>query len=95
MASRCVFSLFFAYIVLLTSVCFAEDPIVNFEFVVSYITASPLGVPQQVCFQIFSFYSLCFLSVTLSGLFHLGNFQKQWVGLVLIFELFWSLASDL
>ncbi|GFZ06977.1 cupredoxin superfamily protein [Actinidia rufa] len=48
MASRCVFSLFFTYIALFTSPCFAEDPIVNFEFVVSYITASPLGVPQQV-----------------------------------------------
>ncbi|XP_057462374.1 monocopper oxidase-like protein SKU5 [Actinidia eriantha] len=48
MASRCVFSLFFTYIALFMSLCFAEDPIVNFEFVVSYITASPLGVPQQV-----------------------------------------------
>ncbi|GFZ01190.1 cupredoxin superfamily protein [Actinidia rufa] len=43
-----VFSLFFTYIALFASLCFAEDPFVNFEFVVSYITASPLGVPQQV-----------------------------------------------
>lgn len=30
------------------SFCFADDPVVNFDFKVSYITASPLGVPQQV-----------------------------------------------
>ncbi|KAM7531153.1 hypothetical protein LguiB_034563 [Lonicera macranthoides] len=40
--------LFFTCIFLLVSFCFAEDPFVNYEFEVSYITASPLGVPQQV-----------------------------------------------
>ncbi|KAA8521884.1 hypothetical protein F0562_012802 [Nyssa sinensis] len=28
--------------------CFADDPFVSYNFEVSYITASPLGVPQQV-----------------------------------------------
>lgn len=32
----------------LVGFCSAEDPFANFEFEVSYITASPLGVPQQV-----------------------------------------------
>ncbi|KAL6979710.1 Monocopper oxidase-like protein sku5 [Sarracenia purpurea var. burkii] len=48
MASRRVFSQFFICICLLTSFCSADDPFVSYEFVVSYITASPLGVPQQV-----------------------------------------------
>lgn len=42
------FSLFLIHISLFLSLCSAEDPFVNYEFVVSYITASPLGVPQQV-----------------------------------------------
>ncbi|CDP09915.1 unnamed protein product [Coffea canephora] len=33
---------------LLVGFCSAEDPFANFDFIVSYITASPLGVPQQV-----------------------------------------------
>ncbi|KAL6581386.1 Serine/threonine protein kinase [Orobanche minor] len=33
---------------LLTGVCSGADPFANFELVLSYITASPLGVPQQV-----------------------------------------------
>jgi len=48
MASYIVSSLFVIYICFFTSLCFADDPFVNFDFVVSYITASPLGVPQQV-----------------------------------------------
>ncbi|XP_016444886.1 monocopper oxidase-like protein SKS1 [Nicotiana tabacum] len=35
-------------IVLLFTLCFAADPYVNFELEYSYITVSPLGVPQQV-----------------------------------------------
>lgn len=42
------FSLFLIHISLFLSLCSAEDPFVNYQFVVSYITASPLGVPQQV-----------------------------------------------
>ncbi|XP_075501056.1 monocopper oxidase-like protein SKS1 [Primulina tabacum] len=34
--------------VLVVGVCFGADPFANFELVLSYITASPLGVPQQV-----------------------------------------------
>ncbi|RRT52433.1 hypothetical protein B296_00050472 [Ensete ventricosum] len=39
--------------------CFAGDPFAYFDFDVSYITASPLGVPQQVtysrlCLRLFS-----------------------------------------
>lgn len=33
---------------LVMGVCFGADPFANFELVLSYITASPLGVPQQV-----------------------------------------------
>ncbi|OIT40211.1 PREDICTED: monocopper oxidase-like protein SKS1 [Nicotiana attenuata] len=35
-------------IALLFTLCFAADPYVNFELDYSYITVSPLGVPQQV-----------------------------------------------
>ncbi|XAR70428.1 L-ascorbate oxidase [Bertholletia excelsa] len=48
MPSRSVLSLLFVYISLFTRLCLAGDPVVNYEFEVSYITASPLGVPQQV-----------------------------------------------
>ncbi|KAJ4913141.1 Monocopper oxidase-like protein SKS1 [Raphanus sativus] len=34
--------------VLLSGVSFAADPFVSYDFKVSYLTASPLGVPQQV-----------------------------------------------
>ncbi|OMO94906.1 Multicopper oxidase, type 1 [Corchorus capsularis] len=36
------------YIALLSSLCFAEDPYVSYDFKVSYITIAPLGVPQRV-----------------------------------------------
>ncbi|PON89473.1 Copper-resistance protein [Trema orientale] len=36
------------YILLVSNLCLAADPTVSYEFHVSYITASPLGVPQQV-----------------------------------------------
>ncbi|KAJ8772128.1 hypothetical protein K2173_027305 [Erythroxylum novogranatense] len=36
------------YIALFSRLCFAADPTVSYDFKVSYITASPLGVPQQV-----------------------------------------------
>lgn len=49
---------------LLLGKCFGADPFANFELDVSYITASPLGVPQQVnsLFPIwfFHFSMLCF-----------------------------------
>ncbi|KAM7257420.1 hypothetical protein ACFE04_013161 [Oxalis oulophora] len=41
-------TLFVVNILLLVNLCLAEDPTVSFNFEVSYITASPLGVPQQV-----------------------------------------------
>lgn len=40
--------IFLLPISLLLTFSSAADPFVNFEFEVSYITASPLGVPQQV-----------------------------------------------
>lgn len=40
--------LLLVHIGLLSSSCYADDPFVYFDFKVSYITASPLGVPQQV-----------------------------------------------
>lgn len=48
MASSGFLGLSLIHIALLLSFCFAEDPFVHFDFEVSYITASPLGVPQQV-----------------------------------------------
>ncbi|XVF08447.1 hypothetical protein REPUB_Repub07fG0004600 [Reevesia pubescens] len=36
------------HISLLSSLCFGEDPYVFYDFKLSYITVSPLGVPQQV-----------------------------------------------
>lgn len=39
-----------AHIALLSSLCSAADPTVSYEFRFSYITVSPLGVPQQVRF---------------------------------------------
>lgn len=48
MALSKFFGLFLFHIAVLLGSCFADDPFVNFNFVVSYITASPLGVPQQV-----------------------------------------------
>lgn len=44
---------------LLPSYCLAADPYTTYEFVVSYKTLSPLGVPQQVTFC--SFCHLAFL----------------------------------
>lgn len=49
MAFRSFLSVFVIHITLFVSLCFAGDPFVSYDFVVSYITASPLGVPQQVC----------------------------------------------
>ncbi|KAE8055972.1 hypothetical protein FH972_012775 [Carpinus fangiana] len=48
MAFPSFLSVFLIHITLFVSLCFAGDPFVNYDFVVSYITASPLGVPQQV-----------------------------------------------
>ncbi|XP_059443605.1 monocopper oxidase-like protein SKU5 [Corylus avellana] len=48
MAFLSFLSVFLIHITLFVSLCFAGDPFVNYDFVVSYITASPLGVPQQV-----------------------------------------------
>ncbi|KAF5457705.1 hypothetical protein F2P56_021787 [Juglans regia] len=42
----CLFSL--VHIALLPILCFAADPYVFYDLHVSYLTASPLGVPQQV-----------------------------------------------
>ncbi|KAL7241832.1 hypothetical protein ACSBR1_014423 [Camellia fascicularis] len=48
MASHSIVSLFFIYISLFSSLCLADDPFVSYKIVLSYITASPLGVSQQV-----------------------------------------------
>ncbi|KAM3687068.1 hypothetical protein ACB098_10G049400 [Castanea mollissima] len=46
--SLCSFLSVLIHITLFVSLCYAADPFVNYELEVSYITASPLGVPQQV-----------------------------------------------
>ncbi|KAK8549666.1 hypothetical protein V6N13_073447 [Hibiscus sabdariffa] len=48
MALSKILGLFLIHVTLLLSSCFAEDPSVFYNFEVSYITASPLGVPQQI-----------------------------------------------
>ncbi|CAA0842297.1 Monocopper oxidase-like protein SKU5 [Striga hermonthica] len=48
MAGSRFFWVLVIHICLLLGSSSADDPFVNYEFVVSYITASPLGVPQQV-----------------------------------------------
>ncbi|KAK9276925.1 hypothetical protein L1049_006463 [Liquidambar formosana] len=48
MATFGFLTLLIIHISLLVSFCFAGDPFVNYEFEVTYITASPLGVPQPV-----------------------------------------------
>ncbi|CAI9093776.1 OLC1v1029349C2 [Oldenlandia corymbosa var. corymbosa] len=42
------FSFFYIALLLLVGFASAEDPFATYDLVVSYITASPLGVPQQV-----------------------------------------------
>lgn len=44
----CLFGFFVHIALLSTNLCFAADPTISYEFHVSYITVSPLGVPQQV-----------------------------------------------
>lgn len=88
MALSSFLSLLFIHITLFVSLCFAGDPFVNYEFVVSYITASPLGVPQQV-FPSDLFLSLEYiLSLTaFSYIFHVGlfNFHKWQMGWLYIY----------
>ncbi|XP_042506634.1 monocopper oxidase-like protein SKU5 [Macadamia integrifolia] len=48
MASLRVFLLFLIYISSFLSICFAGDPFVFYDWTVSYMTAAPLGVQQQV-----------------------------------------------
>lgn len=57
-----LFTLFsLTHIALLSTLCSAADPVVSFDFRVSYITASPLGVPQRVRLSLlFHLALLCF-----------------------------------
>ncbi|PWA86171.1 copper-resistance protein CopA [Artemisia annua] len=50
MALTCLMLFCLCHIVflLLCGLCYAADPVVNYELEYSYITASPLGVPQKV-----------------------------------------------
>ncbi|KVH90171.1 Cupredoxin [Cynara cardunculus var. scolymus] len=47
-SSSFLYCLLFVYISLFLSFTLAEDPTVSYKFELTYITASPLGVPQQV-----------------------------------------------
>lgn len=69
--------LFLINVSLLLTFTYAADPFAFYNFEVSYITASPLGVPQQVPFFLFFFFSrsvafcffwmwVCLLSRTLT-----------------------------
>lgn len=60
--------LLLVHIGLLLGSCNADDPFVFYDFKVSYITASPLGVPQQVCAQI----SCSVFPVSISFVLHLS-----------------------
>ena len=44
------------------SFSFAGDPYVFYDFRISYITASPLGIPQRVCFCLIVYCTLGFVS---------------------------------
>lgn len=90
-------ALFGYFSVLLLPICLfatfssAADPFAFFDFEVSYITASPLGVPQQVCFPwillpsaIFFLKLCCFFFPVLGALF-----RCMADGLVLDFESVW------
>jgi len=50
MSSSTAFFFFLVNVSLLLTLSSAADPFVSYDFEVSYITASPLGVPQQVLF---------------------------------------------
>lgn len=69
-------SLLAIHIALLASLCSAADLFVYFDFEVSYITASPLGVPQQVPFS----RSLSFSSHFLFHADMCNNFRKWQTG---------------
>ena len=70
-------ALYLVHICLLLSLCSAADPFVSYDFEVSYITASPLGVPQQVSSLDLSSLSFLFyifnpFYTTFSGSFHVS-----------------------
>lgn len=82
-------------IFLFMGLCFAGDPFKFFNFEVSYIEASPLGVPQQVCFfrsLIFSVHMLIFFVVFLQNWFQIyGICDVKVSNFVLRVNVFWSL----
>lgn len=92
------FALFLIHVYLLVSLCLADDPFVSYDFEVSYITASPLGVPQQVSsLDLFVFAFSCYiLSTSSSGSFSVSSwFSFLRNGSALLSQKFQSLASDL
>lgn len=68
---------YYCYLLCFTTLCLAEDPYVYFDWTISYITASPLGIKQQVLFFLFlSIYWINFLFTTLLLIkLHLPNFN--------------------
>lgn len=70
MDSCSYFLLLFINICLLLGSSYSEDPSFSYEFEVSYITASPLGVPQQVLF--FRFTLFCIESVDIIAFSDMG-----------------------
>lgn len=77
------------YIYVFVSYCFAADPFVSFNFEVSYITVSPLGVPQQVWFSHSSDLSVFFCLFFHSHSHFLSLLSAKlflWGCLVFIFE---------
>lgn len=60
MASALSMLLLLCISVVFLGLCSAEDPFAFYDFEVSYITASPLGVEQQVCTPDLSFTSCPF-----------------------------------
>lgn len=75
----------FIHIALFSSLCFAADPSVSYEFRLSYITASPLGVPQQVLFLIFLYLLSSFRSLLICFFF----FFLMWVSVELFSGMKW------
>lgn len=81
----------FVHIALLPSLCFAADPTIFYDFRFSYITVSPLGVPQQVHLLTLSHTLLVFCFSSFAGcrnrIFFLKRRRRRLVSLKIICSL--------
>jgi len=85
-------SLFLFPICLFVTLSSAADPFAFYDFEVSYITASPLGVPQQVYFPSIFFHSAIFYAMLLFFLFWILSLAAWEMGSCWILRMFGFLA---